>query len=454
MLIGIGLFAAYLVYTRLTSPWLVVERAKTSLPKSSRPQERSTVYGEQSRKWFAKDPWVQKANARFRDGDRLLYFDKHKIDDNHRSISVNPVAFLWLQDDGKDPITVTPESAKLESSSEFSFQEAKFGKIVFGSLNGDVRITGPDGLSIEGRNFRIAEDAMKVWTNQPVNFAWGSHSGRAESGAEIELLPSKDSAKSGLMAVDDVQKIRLLGRIHCDLNFEDDNEDESLRDPPVQLKVSAANGFEFFVPTKEATFLGFMDAKANLDNQVLVERPTATGTLDRMRCSKLALKFHPKIDDSGRGDAPTRLTLDSIVAEGHPVEFWTTKDDTEQVYASMGVVRYHLRTRLLELTDRLVAASGQRIPLEVHQGGSRLSTDYVLMGLDPQNEVHTVECRGEGKIGPSSRLPAPADKKIFGAAWKKSMLFRRGDEQRITLTGEARVVQASMQPSGKLQSEF
>ena len=92
---------------------------------------------------------------------------------------------------------------------------------------------------------------MKVTTSQPVRFWWGPHNGIAHSGAEIDLLSSSDVNKHGLMSITDVQRIRLLGRIECELFF----QDEDGRSEAVKLKVNAANGFEFFVPTHQATFL-------------------------------------------------------------------------------------------------------------------------------------------------------------------------------------------------------
>jgi lipopolysaccharide export system protein LptA len=454
VLVGIGLIGVYLGYSMLTSPWLKVERKKSAVVKSSAPQEQSQVFAEQAQIWFREDPWVQTAKARFRNGDNLLYFMKHSLDNNDRSISISPVAFLWHQEDGEIPITATARSAQLDSSSEFNFQQAKFGRIVSGFLSGDVRITGPDGLRIEGSTFQISEDAMKIWTSQPVKFAWGTHSGRAESGAEIELLSSEKSSKSGLMAVTDVQRIRLLGRIHCNLMFADEDSERE----PVQLTVSAANGFDYFVPTKEATFSGFTDAReTNLDNQVLIERPTATGSLDRLYCSQLRLQFHPRIKAGSTRTKPTRqLQLARIIAEGQPVEFHTYKNGQEQIYANMGTLKYHLEERMMELIDRVVAATGRRHLVEVHQGETRLTTGHMLIAMNEKNDVHTVECRGEGRIGPSSRFKKSEgpQKDVMGATWTNSMLLRRGDEQRITLNGGARVVQASTNDSGKLQADL
>lgn len=450
MLSGTGLIAVYLLYSWLTGPWLQVERSGPAKRAASVQHEESPVFAEQAWKWFQQDPWVQTANARFRDGSRLLYFNEYDLDENSRSIAIRPVAFLWQSDDEKPPITATADSAQLDSDQPFSFQEARIGRIVSGYLSGDVRISGPDGLRIEGRGFHISEDSMKIWTSQPVHFAWGPHSGKAESGADIELLASGESSKTGLLAVNNVQRLRLRGRVHCNLSF----PDEDSRRESVILNVTSANGFEFFVPTLEATFLGFADRVANLDNQVLVERPVPGGGLDRLYCSQLKLNFHPRIQNTAAEGRISQLDLARITAEGTPVEFQSITGDTERVYATMGKLRYHLRERIMELMERAISARGRRIPVDVHQGGMRLTTHHALIAMSEENDVHTIECRGDGRLVPSPRQKDAVRSNPMGATWKQNLLIRRGPEHRVTLRGDVRVVQAGMDAAGNLTSEF
>ena len=190
-----------------------------------------------------------------------------------------------------------------------------------------------------------------------------------------------------------------------------------------------------------------------MDNQVLVERPMPNGTLDRLHCARLDLMFQPKIRDAAAGQKSTQLQLSRIIAEGQPAEFRTIKDGEDQVYAAMGKMVYHLNDHRLELMDRSVAADGSRIPVEVHQNGTKLTTAYSVVTMTEDNDVQAIQCRGEGRIGPSTRIPGEGDqceKPIFGAAWKESLAMLRGEEPRITLTGAAKVVQASRQPTGKL----
>jgi hypothetical protein len=120
-------------------------QAGSSFEAIARPRKTAAVYSA-GRKWFEQDRWVQNANARFRDGQRLLFFNDYELENNSHSIAISPVALLWQQDNGEQPITATADSAQLNSSSAFDMQQGKFGKIVSGFLAGDVHIAGPDGL--------------------------------------------------------------------------------------------------------------------------------------------------------------------------------------------------------------------------------------------------------------------------------------------------------------------
>jgi hypothetical protein len=133
------------------------------------------------------------------------------------------------------------------------------------------------------------------------------------------------------------------------------------------------------------------------------------GTLDRLHCARLDLMFQPKIRDAASGRKSTQLQLSRIIAEGQPAEFRTIKDGQDQVYAAMGKMVYHLNDHRLELMDRSVAADGSRIPLEVHQNGTKLTTAYAVVTMTDDNDVQAIQCRGEGRIGPSTRIPGEGD---------------------------------------------
>ncbi|MFN9719017.1 MAG: hypothetical protein ACK58L_10010, partial [Planctomycetota bacterium] len=441
--VGLLLTALWGLYAQATKPLLTVDRKRIAAPKDDFPKEKSEVFSDSAAQWFPEDPWVrEEAKGRFRDGGRMLYFKQHQLMNDNKSVLVKPIALLWQDDPGSEdpPITATADSAQLDTIGKFNLGEGNFGPITSGLLAGDVRITGPDGLRIEGRNFYISDGSMKIWTGLPVRFAWGTHSGSAEAGAEIELLTAADAKQPGLMSVSDVRTIRLLGRVVCNLAFVDEDKDRE----PILLRVDAAKGFDFDVQTREATFRGFADKKYLADNQIRVERPMPNGGRDLLYCSRLVLQLQPKIRESRPGRS-SRMELARITAEGMPAYYSSQQDGLESIHASMRLVTYDIGARTLELLEGTAAATGERLAVNVHQGGRELLTGRVIVSLDDDNRVQAVECRGPGDIGESERIPpdAETDAQAVVASWVESLLITQGADPRVVISGNARVEQAA-----------
>jgi len=441
MLVGIALVMLYLGYSQLTLPWLTVEQKQYRIVESSGTPETSPLFVERAEEWFKEDSWVRNANAKFGDRTRFLYFQNYELFNDDHSIKVDPLAMLWQDDETKIPYTLTARSAQLDATSKFKLDSSEFGAITSGQLQGDVRITGPDGFRLEGRTFSVSDNAMKVTTSQPVKFWWGPHSGVAESGAEIDLLSTGDVEKKGLMSVSDVQRIRLLGRIKCRLFF----QDEDARSEAITLKINAANGFEFFVPTHQATFFGFSDQKVRKDNQILIERPTISGGLDRLFCSMLTLQFQPAVLDAGaEKKRSTQLQLASIRAEGARVVFTSLE---QNVTAVMSWLRYQVEERTMELSGGVTPATGRPNPVRIYQNSSMLTAAYVMALHDSNNQMQTIECRGPGRIEPSDAPSAPQRsdaENSFNATWTESLAMRQSPNHSVTLKGNATVSQTNV----------
>ncbi len=438
MLVGIGLVAMYLGYSQLTSPWLKVEQKQQQAVTHSTAQESSTTLVDGAAKWFKEDPWVSTANARFGDGSRFVYFQEHELLNEDKSIKVTPLAILWQDDETKTPYTLTAESAMLDATTKFRLETNQFGAISSGQLRGDVRITGPDGLRIEGRSFSVTDKGLKILSSQPVKFWWGTHSGIAHGGAEIDLLSSGNAGQQGLMSITDVQRIRLLGRVNCDMFFPDDDP----KNEAIKLGISAANGFEFFVPTHEATFFGFSDRELRKDNQILVERPTASGETDQLFCSKLTLLLQPVVrEPDAEKSNSTQLQLSSIQAEGPRVIFTSSE---QNVTATMNRLTYSIEKREMELAGSVTATTGRLKPVQIHQKGSVLTASRIVVVHDAENSIQSIRCLGAGQIGRSD-LPSASETReaTIDANWTESLIFRQSPEQKVTLKGKANVSQVS-----------
>ena len=452
LLAGASLAALYLLVSQLTRPLLTTPQGawqKSELPdRGGEPAPRkrvSPVFEEAAEKWFPGDAWVRSANGRVRDGRRLLFFQDHQLINEGRSLQASPVAMLWQGEGEEAPITATADSAQLDAEVEISLGRSSMGRLTSGLLSGLVRVAGPKGLRIEGRAFHYSADALRIWTSQAVKIAWDGHSAVAEGGAEIELSGGENAERAGLMSVTDVQRIRLLGRVTCDMLF----ADRSGRREPVPLKVSAANGMEYFVPTREATFSGFGDRELRPDNQVMAERPLSDGTVDRLYCSRLLLQLQPKVTGPEQTGSAPRLTLASISAEGRRVLF---RSEQQGLTASMSQLRYRLEDNILELIGRPVAATGKPVFVQIEQRGRRLTAPVVTIGLDKDREVRFVKCAGPGTLLPaveSEAVPGGAEgtaalnavdsNMLMEAAWSEALTLVFGEQDVLTLQGAARV---------------
>jgi|GEM_PF-385843 len=441
LLAAVGLSALYLIYSQITRPLLTVNRSpQITRAQPAAPEKSSPVFADSASRWLPQHNWVGRANSRFRDGSRLLFFDEHELLDENRAIRVSPVAMVWQREGGggsEFPITAVAESASFISSAPLSLGAGQFGRITSGLLGGEVRIEGPQGLRIEGRTFYFEEDSLRIWSSEPVRFGWEQHTGTAEGGVEIELAGAADPQQGGLMSVSDIRRIRLLGRVNCSLQF----AEKDAADRPVQLQVSAANGFEYYVPTLECTFTGFVDRELRPDNQVLVEQPQEDGSRDRLFCSRLVLQLRRKEREPGADGRTQQLAAVSIAADGRSVLF---RSESRQITASMSRLVYRIDERRLDLAGRPVSPAGPAVSVSVEHMGRRLTAPAVAAVLDGQNQVRLLQCSGPGQVEPPE-IPAGqavderAEREYVSAKWAGSLQLTRAEQDVLVLTGQAEV---------------
>ncbi|MFN5286260.1 MAG: hypothetical protein ACK5KS_15680 [Planctomyces sp.] len=445
LLTAIGLSALYLLYSQITRPMLTVNRSpQIARAQPAVPEKSSPIFATSANRWLPQHQWVSKANSRFRDGSRLLFFDEHELLNENRAIRVSPVAMVWQgegesqgEGEGESPITAVAESASFTCSAPLSLGAGQFGRITSGLLGGEVRIEGPQGLRIEGRTFYFEEESLRIWSSEPVRFGWEQHTGTAEGGVEIELSGAANPQEGGLMSVSDIRRIRLLGRVNCSLQFTE--KDSS--DRPVQLHVSAANGFEYYVPTLECTFTGFVDRELRPDNQVLVEQPQEDGSRDRLFCSRLLLQLRRRERDPGERGGSQQLAAVSIAADGRRVLF---RSEYRQITAAMSRLVYQIEERRLDLTGRPLSPAGPAAPVTVEHAGRRLTAPAVAAVLDGRNQVRLLQCSGPGRIDPPELAAGQAvdekvDRESVSAKWSTSLQLTRAEQDVLVLTGQAEV---------------
>lgn len=436
------LFAVYWCYSAITSPFLDVARRQFSQNRSHPATDTSPEYKELAERWFPEDRWLVDPPKHFRDGERFLYLSQFQPINDSKSIDITDIALLWKGKDGDRPITAIASSAQLDLSKPFSLQESSIGRITGGFLNRNVRIRGPRGLQINGHSFFMSEDAMKVWSREPVQFWWEGHRGTASRGVEI-VLKSDPKENDGLMSVTDVTKIRLFGKVDCHLFFAARRKS----DQDVRFHVVGPNGFEFDIPTRTGTFLSHLNRRPDESMQVVITRPVSESDFDRVSCSQLSLNFRP--DTSPETGAPmgNRLRLTHVLAEGPQV---TLRSTSRNLVAQMTDLHYWVDERRIELINRSTDDQGRPYSVQLNQNGSELLVPSIRILHSEAGRLLRLECRGRGIIRhPSSRRSAGA-----AARWTESMVLKSGDgngQRTITLKGNAAVARSdqSLQIDGQ-----
>ena len=131
--------------------------------------------------------WIDRAQVQVQRGDSaILLFDKAEpiddaegLEDGVGLVKLSPFAVLI----NADPDTAAPnqrphvlqcQSARLKFEGDFKtlFRGGKVGRLLGGSLDGEVTVRGPQGLRLHGHDFTMTEDML--FSDHPVRFSFGS----------------------------------------------------------------------------------------------------------------------------------------------------------------------------------------------------------------------------------------------------------------------------------------
>ena len=126
------------------------------------------------------------------------------------------------------------------------------GRIIGGRLVGNVTITGPDNLKIDGRNFFFNESAKKIFSDRDIKFVYQTHSGKA-TGIDIELFQDKTRDKIDQLSFNNAQRIIL--RKNVTIRMVEQNEGNKKSEAKLErLAVLSEGNFNFDINKMIATF--------------------------------------------------------------------------------------------------------------------------------------------------------------------------------------------------------
>lgn len=417
------LCGAYEVYALFVSPWFA-PGGFLPPPHAPRPDDApATVpeYQTQARMFLADEPWTHDAKYQFRNDAGYFYFSEWDRVDETGEVRFTPFAMIWRpkdHDPEKAPFVIISDSALVRFAEKFEITNRNPGRVVGGALEGTVRVRGPDGLSIEGKHFHFAEQALRIWSDHAVRFAYGPHKGRGE-GLELDLIPSTGPVSEDKPAVSGVRTIRLIKDVQMDLV-----PGAAPRDEPVEtVRVTSQGSFEYDVEAHVATF----------QKVVHVERPTGPGQSDRLNCDVLTLIFEP--EEAAGGEQPAvaaepkpsqegfdggarKLAFRRLRAEGA-----TIASDRSQVQGRMNELTYDEQARVVVLRD------GKQV--RILQKNNELLCPEITAVLDEDKQIERAVCRGAGQLfryAADADLKAPrADRQVELAAQWQTQLEKAPD---------------------------
>ncbi len=438
----------YLVYSMVINP--IVESPAigknedfTGLPPAPPPMQGIKM----AERWLASQPWAANAKSVIRTDQAFIYFEDYELLDNDEAVRFTPFAMIWLAKDpdpDKQPYTVVSQSAYVKFAKKFDFKDPDPGRVIGGSLEGDVAIHGPDELKVTGRNFLFAENAMQIWCDGQVKFQYGPHQGHG-NGLQVHLVEDPVAKAEEKLAVKGFRQVLLRRNVSMDLEFRGDanpaglnreSNNDKAKEPTI-VKVRSAGPFEFDVEQNIATFR----------EEVRVYQPTAEEEYNSLESDRLTLFFESgeeatdeKIvveadeeSDRFRG-LNSKLKFKRMQAEGRQV---VLRSERNQLTATMNRLDYDIDLR----TAKLAAADTVR----VLQRRSEMHAPEIELIHREGGEVDRVWCRGQGWL---TNLEKNSNDVEFAAKWREELRKYpdpAGGLDIIELLGEVQVRQPKRQ---------
>jgi len=290
---AIGLMGTYQVYAFVVSPLLrPAGRPESRPPTANTAPSAPNLKSDLAREFLPNSPWAQDAGYNWEQGDNAcLFFNEHeRLADGGNKVRLAPFAMIWRDPKRTDGgrYTVEAAGAVVHFQNQF-FDDAlepnrKPGRIVHMTLEGKVRICGPDNLQIEGEKFIFSEESTQLYSDWPVTFRFGPLPGQMNAirgqadQVTIEFAPVAVSPYGPEMPhVGEVTRLRLRRAVRLDLTYDMNGE-------PAKTLVSSEGPFTYDLPKKLAQF----------EEKVSVVRPLVkegVKHVDSLKCHWLGLQF-------------------------------------------------------------------------------------------------------------------------------------------------------------------
>ena len=436
------LTGVYAVYAVMMRPWVVIPEMPAVVESTQQMEtHRPALNVRVAETYLPKYRWVAQSKYMFRSGQAFLY-TRHwePKEGDPRSLIFSPFAMVWLQKDkeGRETaVSLVSESAQLKFQSGIEQLNANPGRVIGAVLDGEVRVAGPDGLEIVGKQFVFDESAPSLVSTNPVRFQYANHRGRGQS-LNMKLIPAEGPPGRDRPHVFGIRTIRLAsGRDPETRKFEHVQLDVRLpqqgqQGQPQLAQVRCSGDLEYDVGSNTAHFT----------QAVRAHRPTGGAGYDSLECDDLWMKFEPvqlpavageDVVQASEKDEPssfqrfeTNLEFRRLIARGQAVKILSTANNLQ---ATMKCLTYDVSERRLQLIDAgkvTVLQQGYKIAMEFKP---ELQKPGIVPEIEARmladNSLNEVFCRGVGQL---EMIRPNARERQYVVSWARQLLVHKSSE--------------------------
>lgn len=373
---------------------------------------------EKAKTFLPEHDWAADARYQFKDENIFVYTEQWEQEENNKAVRLKPFAMLMFdrkKGETEAPVALVSEKALVRFEYPFGIKHTDPGRMVAGSLDGRVKITGPNGLIIWGRNFFYDEASMNIWSAHEVQFAYEDHRGKAR-GIEMKLIPSTTKLQELKPAVEGIREIMLRHDVEMTLAIKKSTKPAEYGASRF-AKVKSKGSFTFNLETNQGTFT----------DDVRVFHPTSPQHADTLECDTLQLQFVRK-DEQGNTltdvaaqttHSSGKLTFEELVATGRNV---TLTSSENQFTGTMTRLLYNEATKTIMLQDQQA--------VRIFQQASELQCPDITINQDQEGRLETVLCKGVGFI--KHRDPG-SGQLLMAAQWADYMKKSIDPETRLEM---------------------
>ena len=490
-----GLTGLYWLYALVVTPRLapkILAAQKRTHDSQDEPKFEPPPSNMQNAEQFLPDAsWAVTAKFQIAMKKGTLYTNSFrpldetkKGDEPQHLYEFRPFAMIWndVPENGDDdaesvtakqPMTMMSESGLVQFSSKFDPINHKSGRVIGGKLQGKVLASGPDGMTLQGRDFFFHEKSLELHSDLPVEFTYLQHRGTADLGFKADLLPSTEPPHAGqLLAIAGVRRLMLRGHVEMDLAHQETplhvTCDEAFQFDPQQQVAWFQGNFNlqrFIANAKPDVLKGedlylFFEADHSQDHSgTSRSRGDAPGIVPILRGNGPAgqsadepihaRRFDRQVDGPTSAANSSQLAFRELRATGRRVEL---ESPSNGLTALMTILIYDVATRTAKLA---VIASPEKSKLQElktvsvrhKSSGSELSSPRMRLTHDEAGQIVSADGEGPGRM--RRRLP-DSDVIEMSAKWQQRFELEQladAEMDLLTLVGDA-VIQQPSRKSG------